>query len=211
MKLKAVDVSKKIKENIVLNNINLELESGRIYGLFGRNGSGKTMLLRCLAGIINPTSGKIFVNELELHKDLDILPNLGIIIENMNFWKFYSAYDNLKTLSEINQKIDDARIIQILSLVGLNPYDKRTISKYSLGMRQRLAIAQALMEYPDILLLDEPTNSLDESGILLFRDLMLEEKKKGTLIIIASHNREDLNLLSDVRLKMENGSVMEDS
>lgn len=212
MKIEVTNLSKKIYNYEILKNINLELEGGYIYGIYGRNGSGKTMLLRCLAGIVSLSSGEIICDDKKLHRDMDILPNLGMIIENIGFWKMYSGFDNLKALASINRKVDDERIGQILNTVGLNPKDKRSVRKYSLGMRQRLAIAQALMEYPEVLLLDEPTNALDESGVEFFRKLMIEEKEKGTLILIASHNKEDIELLSDIKLHMVEGELyMEDT
>ncbi|MDR2042896.1 MAG: ABC transporter ATP-binding protein [Clostridium sp.] len=207
MKIEATRLSKKIQGHEILKNIDLELEGGYIYGLYGRNGSGKTMLLRCLAGIVDLSSGEILCDGRKLHRDMDVLPDLGMMVENMGFWKMYSGFENLKALAGIRRKVGDERIRQILDTVGLNPQDRRSVRKYSLGMRQRLAIAQALMEDPRILLLDEPTNALDESGVELFRQLMREEKEKGVLILIASHNQEDLELLSDRKLRMVDGCL----
>lgn len=207
MKILVKDLKKSVKGVSILENINLEFESGKIYGLYGRNGSGKTMLLRCLAGMLNYNSGTIMYNEKCLHKDIDIAPNAGVIIENVGFWGMYTGFENLKMLAGIRKKIDDKRIRETLKLVGLDPADKRVVAKYSLGMRQRLAIAQALMEYPDVLLLDEPTNALDEEGVEEFRKLLLKEKEKGTIVIIASHNKEDMSVLADVKLHMVNGKV----
>lgn len=207
MQVEVKKLGKQIKGNVILEDVNLKLESGRIYGMYGRNGSGKTMLLRCLAGLLRYEQGEIAYDGKCLHKQITIPPNAGVMIENVGFWSMYTGFENLKMLASIRQKIDDARIRDVIAEVGLDPSDKRNVGKYSLGMRQRLAIAQALMEYPDILLLDEPTNALDEDGIELFRELLRREKERGCIIVLASHNKEDINQLADVRLHMVKGRL----
>lgn len=207
MQVEVKKLGKQIKGNVILEDVNLKLESGRIYGMYGRNGSGKTMLLRCLAGLLRYEQGEIAYDGKCLHKQITIPPNAGVMIENVGFWSMYNGFENLKMLASIRQKIDDARIRDVIAEVGLDPSDKRNVGKYSLGMRQRLAIAQALMEYPDILLLDEPTNALDEDGIELFRELLRREKERGCIIVLASHNKEDINQLADVRLHMVKGRL----
>lgn len=207
MQVEVKNLGKTIKGNVILNDINLRLESGKIYGLYGRNGSGKTMLLRCLAGLLKYGQGVIAYDGKCLHEQIAIPPNAGVMIENVGFWSMYTGFENLKMLAAIRQKIDDVRIREVIGEVGLNPADKRNVGKYSLGMRQRLAIAQALMEYPDILLLDEPTNALDEEGILLFRNLLQQEKQRGCIVVLASHNKEDIEQLADVRLHMIKGRL----
>ena len=207
MQVEVKKLGKQIKGNVILEDVNLKLESGRIYGMYGRNGSGKTMLLRCLAGLLRYEQGEIAYDGKCLHKQITIPPNAGVMIENVGFWSMYNGFENLKMWASIRQKIDDARIRDVIAEVGLDPSDKRNVGKYSLGMRQRLAIAQALMEYPDILLLDEPTNALDEDGIELFRELLRREKERGCIIVLASHNKEDINQLADVRLHMVKGRL----
>lgn len=207
MNLKIEDVSKQIKGENVLQHISLDMNSGNIYGIYGKNGSGKTMLLRCISGIANINDGQILCDGKRLHKDIDILPNMGLLIENVSFWKMYSGFDNLKMLARIRGKIDEERIYEIMELVGLNPKLKKNVGKYSLGMRQKLAIAQAIMEYPDIILLDEPTNALDEKSVENFRRIMRTEKERGALIVIASHNKDDIELLSDVKIHVQNGQI----
>ena len=203
------NVSKKINEDAILDNVSLRLEGGKIYGLFGRNGSGKTMFLRVMSGLMAFDSGTVSYDGKILHKDMEILPNMGMIIENTGFWKSYTGKENLKTLARINKKIDDNRIDEILKIVGLESSANKSVRQYSLGMRQRLAIAQALMEYPEVLLLDEPSNGLDENGVTLFRKLMLKEKNRGAIILLVSHNNEDVNDILDVKLKIDTGKIVE--
>lgn len=207
MQIKIRGLRKKIKGTVVLDGIDLHLETGKIYGLYGRNGSGKTMLLRCMAGLVRYNEGEIMYDGKILHKHIEIPPNVGVMIENVGFWSMYTGFENLKMLAGIRKKVKDERICEVLEIVGLDPKDKRTVRKYSLGMKQRLAIAQAIMEYPEILLLDEPTNALDEQGVSEFRELLLREKEKGTIVVIASHNKEDISQLSDVKLHMVKGRV----
>lgn len=172
MYIEISNLSKTIKGVEVLKDISLRLESGKIYGLKGKNGSGKTMLMRCIAGLIRATQGKIDINGDILGKDISFPKSIGVLIENPAFIDKYTGFKNLKILASIQNKIDDDTIKQYLSSVGLEPEDKRTYKKYSLGMKQRLGIACALMESPDIILLDEPINALDESGIKLVRKLL---------------------------------------
>ena len=202
-------VTKKHNNDYILKDISLTLESGRIYGLFGRNGSGKTMLLKAMSGLMSFDSGTVICDGKVLHKDMEVIPDLGMIIENTGFWKAYSGRENLRVLAGINKKVDDSRVDEVLKIVGLeNSADKR-VKRYSLGMRQRLAIAQAIMEYPRVLLLDEPTNGLDESGVTMFRELIKSEKERGAIILIVSHNTEDVEDIIDIRLQIESGRIVE--
>lgn len=198
-------LSKTMQKTTILNNISFDFEGGKIYGLYGINGSGKTMLLRALAGIIIANEGQIIIDGQQLHKDISFPPKLGLIIENTSMLEAYSAKTNLKMLASIQKTASEEDINLALTRVGLDPTSKLKVKKYSLGMKQRLSIAQAIFEKPNILLLDEPTNALDTDGIELFHQILLEEKARGALIIIASHNKEDINLLSDAKLKMQNG------
>lgn len=199
------NLSKTIKNNKILDNVNLTFESGHVYGLVGRNGSGKTMLLRAICGLIFPDSGKVIIDGKQLHKDISFPESCGIIIENTDLLPNFSAFDNLKMLSEIKNTANDNMIKSAIKSVGLDHDSKKKVKTFSLGMKQRLSIAQTLFEDPDILLLDEPTNALDEDGVNDVRRILLEQKKKNKLIIIASHNKEDISLLSDTVISVSNG------
>lgn len=201
------NVSKQLKRKTILSNIYLNLKSGNIYGFVGENGSGKTMLFRAISGLMDISKGEILLNEKVLHKDMKVLPNLGIMIENAGLYPELTGLDNLKLLAKLNRKIGETEIREAIKKVGLDADDKRTFRKYSLGMKQRIVFAQAIMEKPDILLLDEPTNALDEKGIHSIRQIIYEEKQRGALILIASHNKEDIQILSDEIYHVENGTV----
>lgn len=198
-------VSLQIKKAKLLTDVNLTLHSGKVYGLRGRNGSGKTVLMKCICGFMRPTEGSVSVNGKVIHKDMDFLPSAGIIIEEPGFFPNYSGFKNLKILAGIQNRITDDKIRQMMELVGLDSTMKKPVGKYSLGMRQRLGIAQAMMEDPEILILDEPTNGLDEDGVEWFRQFIMEQKEKGKLILLASHSREDIEMLSDEVYYMEKG------
>ena len=191
------NVSKQLKGKTILSNIYLNLKGGNIYGFVGENGSGKTMLFRAISGLMEISEGEILLNEKVLHKDMKVLPNLGIMIENAGLYPELTGLDNLKLLAKLNRKIGETEIREAIKKVGLDADDKRTFRKYSLGMKQRIVFAQAIMEKPDILLLDEPTNALDEKGVNSIRQIIYEEKQRGALILIASHNKEDIQILSD--------------
>lgn len=207
MKININDISREIKSNMILNNITLEFESGKIYGLCGHNGSGKTMLLRAIAGLIQIDKGEIVIDHQTLHQDIDYPPEMGLIIETPTFFKYYTGMENLLYLAEIRDKISKPDVLEALKRVGLDPNDKRTVAKYSLGMKQRLAIAQAIMEKPQLILLDEPTNALDQDAILQFKKIMAEEKKRNACIIIATHNHQDIDELFDEKIYLNSGKV----
>ncbi len=198
---------KVLKKRNVLDDISYTFENGKIYGLYGRNGSGKTMLLRAMAGLIYPTSGEIIIDGQVLHRDISFPKDCGIIIENMELMPQYDGFTNLKLLGKIKKTATDEDIMEALETVGLKSAARQKVKEYSLGMKQKLSIAQAIFEKPKILLLDEPTNALDEKSIDNFRQTLLELKDKGTLIIIASHNKDDIRLLSDVVIEMEEGKM----
>ena len=203
------NISKKIKGKTILDHISYEFQEGKIYGLYGRTGSGKTMLLRAIAGVIFVDEGSIVIDEKRLHKEIDFPESVGIIIEKTDLLPQYDAFTNLKILSKIKNIANDEDIRNAVEAVGLNPDDKLKVKKYSLGMKQRLSIAQAIFENPDLLLLDEPTNALDEKSIEMVRNILLEKKAEGKTIIIASHNKDDLRILADVTLQMEDGRLWE--
>lgn len=207
MEVEVENYSKKLKGRNVLDNVSYKFEGGNIYGLYGRNGSGKTMLMRAVAGLIFPTSGEVIIDGKVLHKEISFPKDMGVIIENMELMPQYDAYDNLKILGKIRKTATDDDINSTLEKVGLHDVKGKKVRTYSLGMKQKLAIAQAIFEHPKLLLLDEPTNALDEESINDIRKLLLELKEKGVLIIVASHNKEDIELLSDVKINMADGKI----
>lgn len=201
------NLTKKFKEATVLDNVNVTFEKGKVHGLIGRNGSGKTMLMKCICGIVPPTSGEIIVNEKRIGKDTDIPKNVGVIIETPGFIPNYSAYNNLKFLAALNNNIGREEIRDAIKSVGLNPDDKKHVGKFSLGMRQRLGLAQAIMENPDLLILDEPMNGLDKDGVCDMREYLLALKEQGKTILIASHSAEDIDILCDTVCEMDKGHL----
>ena len=189
----------------ILRDVSARFEEGQIHGIVGRNGSGKTMLMKCICGFIRPDSGKIFVDGKQVGRDVDFPPDLGLLIETPGFVPYYSGLKNLELLAAINRRASKERLNVCMEQLGLgNAKDKR-VSKYSMGMRQRLGIAQAIMENPRLLILDEPLNGLDEQGVEDIRALLLELKGQGKTILLSSHNREDIDLLCDSVCKMAGG------
>jgi ABC-2 type transport system ATP-binding protein len=206
--IKVENITKKFGETTVLDGISLPFDKNKIHGLIGRNGSGKTMLLKCICGFVIPTTGTIYVNGMQIGKDLDVPESVGIIIKAPSFLPNYDGYTNLKFLAAINNIISKEQIYAVIEKVGLDPKSKRPVGKYSLGMRQRLGIAQALMEDPDILILDEPMNGLDNQGVADIRKLLLELRNQGKTIILASHGKEDIEILCDTVHELDRGKVI---
>lgn len=198
-------VSLTLRKTQILKDINKTFEKGKIHGLIGRNGSGKTMLMKCICGFIKPTEGEIKVFGKKIGKDCDFPDSVGIIIETPGFIPYYSGYKNLKLLADLNRKITDEQVKNAMNQVGLAPELKRHVKKYSLGMRQRLGLAQAIMENPDLLILDEPMNGLDKDGVSDMRKYLLELKEQGKTILIASHSAEDIEILCDTVCEMDKG------
>lgn len=207
MKVVFKNYNKLIKKKEILTDINLTFESGKIYGLHGHNGSGKTMLLRAICGLILPTSGSVTVDGKTVGKDIEFPDSVGVIIENMSLIPEYTGFKNLQLLAGIKKKIGDSEIRDTLISVGLDSDDKRKVKEYSLGMKQKLNFAQAIMEKPELLLLDEPTNAMDVQTVEKVRSILVEMKEKGTLIIIASHNKEDLDALCDEFIDICDGKI----
>lgn len=203
--IKVENVYKSFGKTVVLQNINVLFEKGKIHGLIGRNGSGKTMLMKCICGFVPVSSGEIIINGKILKNGKEIPDNIGVIIETPGFLPAYSAYRNLKFLADIKGKISKQQIYEAISKVGLDPKSKKHVGKYSLGMRQRLGLAQAIMENPDILILDEPMNGLDKDGVKDMQNYLLDLKAKGKTIIIASHSSEDISILCDEVYEMDKG------
>lgn len=208
LELKVENISKTIRGKTILKGISLSLHGGNVYGFVGKNGSGKTMLFRAVSGLMKVDEGKIIWEGKVLHKDLAVLPSLGIVLENAGLFPNMTGFENLKYLAALTGKIGNKEIENAILRVGLEPKDKRTYKKYSMGMKQRLAIAQAIMERPDVIMLDEPTNALDEEGVLRIRTIIQEEKARGAIILIASHNSEDIQILADEKYYIENGSII---
>lgn len=201
------EVTKKIEKDTVLSSIDVHFESGKIYGIVGKNGSGKTMMFRVMSGLVKPTYGKILIDGKELYKEQSLVENLGLIIENEEMDPTLTAFQNLQLLAGINKKIGVDEIKHAMELVGLDPMDKRKYKKYSLGMRQKAAIAQAIMEDPDYIFLDEPTNGLDDDTVSDFCEMLLKEKAKGKLIVIASHSKEVIERICDEYYEMKQGHL----
>ena len=199
------DVCLTLSKTEILKHINVSFEQGKIHGLIGRNGSGKTMLMKCICGFVKPTSGEITVDGKRVGKDVDFPKNMGIIIETPGFIPYYSGYKNLKLLAGLNGKIGKEEIRKSMEQVGLDPDLKRHVRKYSLGMRQRLGLAQAIMENPDTLILDEPFNGLDKDGVKDMREYLLSYKKQGKTILICSQSAEDIEALCDTVHEMDKG------
>ncbi len=208
MKIKITHLSKNIKKAVILDDVNMELESGRIYGLKGKNGSGKTMLMRAICGLITPTNGTVEIDGKILGKDISFPESIGVLIENPSFISNYTGMKNLQVLASIQKRIGDEEIRNTLELVGLDPDDKRTFKKYSLGMKQRLGIAEAIMERPDIVILDEPINALDEAGAAMIREILHNLRNEGKLIILACHDTEELNFLADEIYEIAEGKII---
>lgn len=206
--IRIVNVTKKYKNVNVVKNVSLELNEGKICGLVGRNGSGKTVLMKCITGFVIPTSGEIYFDNKKLGEDMDFAPDTGVIIETPGFVGYQNAVENLLGLASIQKKIGKSQIIEALELVGLDPENKLKVGKHSLGMRQRLGIAQAIMEKPNTLILDEPMNGLDKDGVEDMRKLFMKLREQGKTILISSHNAEDINILCDSVWEMDKGEVM---
>lgn len=209
MLIRVENASKRFRGRNVLDDINAEFESGKIYGLIGINGSGKTMLLRLLCGLIVPSDGKIHVDGKQLHKDLSFPHNTGVLIEKPEFLNSLTGLENLKILASIKDIISDEKIKEFMKLFSLDPEDKKPIRKYSLGMKQKIGIIQAIMEDPSFLVLDEPFNALDESSAEMLKKMLLLYREEGKLIIITSHHREDIEDLCDYVYKMDDGKITE--
>lgn len=207
MKIQIRDVTKYIKKTLILDKVTLDFSGGRVYGLQGPNGSGKTMLMRLIAGLIKPSFGEVRIDGKKLGTDIEFPPSMGLLLENPAFLLPYTGLRNLELLASINGIIGINQCRQALLDVGLDPDDKRKYKKYSLGMKQRLGIAAAIMEKPDLILLDEPTNALDDMGVEQVCQLIEREKKRGAVVIISCHDPLVLEKISDEILSVSEGRV----
>ena len=206
--IEILNLSKKYGKHRIIDSITCKFEPGTIYGLVGPNGSGKTTLMRCICGFARPSGGEIIVDGEQVGKDVDFAPKTGIIIEEPGFLLQLSAIRNLKILANVSQEVSSRQIIEIMKLVGLDPYEKKPVSKYSLGMRQRLGIAQAIMENPNNLILDEPFNGLDNSGIKEVYELLKKFKYDGKTIVLVSHSMIEISSTCDVVFEIKNGKLL---
>lgn len=200
--------SKNIGNKVILDNINLSLNKNQIYGFIGKNGSGKTMLFKSILGLLKLTEGEIIIDSHKIGISDSYPISVGVMIENNNLWSYMNAFDNLKVLASINKSLTDHEIEEAIKRVGLDPKSKKTYSKFSLGMKQRLIFAQAIMEKPDLLVLDEPTNALDKNGVEMFKEIIKQEKERGATILISSHSIEGFDELCDNVFEMENGKLI---
>lgn len=201
------NISKSFHGQTVLENITISFAKGKIHGIIGENGSGKTVLLKCICGLLYPDCGTITVDGKVLGQDTDFAPNTGVVIETPAFIPYKSGIGNLRDLASIRHTIGQSDIIKAMNKVGLDPNNKKRVGKYSLGMRQRLGIAQAFMEAPDLLILDEPMNSLDKQGIQEMRSLFLDLRAEGKTILMTSHNTEDIQILCDTVHEIDDGKL----
>ena len=208
MKISIQNLTKIIKGNVVTDNISIELQNGNVYGLCGDNGCGKTMMMRLIAGLILPTKGTVTFDGKTLGKEIDFPPKTGVLIENPAFIEGKTGLENLKLLSSINSDVSEELICKAIARVGLNPKDKKKFRKYSLGMKQRLGIAAAIMEKPDLIILDEPTNALDSSGVQLTKKIIAEERERGALVIMTCHDYSVLENVCNVIFTIENGKII---
>lgn len=205
--IKIENYTQKIKKDIILNDINLHLKENKIYGFVGRNGSGKSILFKGICGLLNISNGKIMIKGKEIGKDIDFYDNLGAVLDGAGFLPNLSSFDNLKLLASIRNKISDSDIKSALNKVGLDPNDKKKYKKYSLGMKQKLALAQAIMENPELLILDEPFNGLDSYSVKDIREILIDYKKEGKTILISSHIKEDIDILCDEVYELDRGNI----
>lgn len=203
------EVSKSIYGVPIINSVSMTLVSGNVYGFQGINGSGKTMLMRLICGLIYPTKGEIVIDGKRLGKEITFPQSVGLLLENPAFLDSYTGFENLKMLASIKNIITREEIHEAITSVGLDPLDKRKYKKFSLGMKQRLGIAAAIMEKPDILILDEPTNSLDSSGVFLVKTIIAKERERGAIIILACHDLPVLQDVSDEIFLLEQGKITE--
>lgn len=209
MRIELKHLTKRIRGITVLDDISYTFQGGCIYGLSGKNGCGKTMLMRSIAGLVYPSSGSVFIDGKELGRDISFPPSMGLLIENPAFLNDYTGLDNLKILAQVQGGPSEAQLLETLGRVGLDAGDKRRYYKYSLGMRQRLGIAAAIMGEPDVILLDEPINAIDADGVAAIRDVIRGLVHEERVIIIACHDKEEMEYMADQVIHMSEGRVEE--
>lgn len=209
MKIEIKNVTKIIKKTKVIDSVSLKFEGGKIYGLSGKNGCGKTMLMRLISGLIYPTTGEIIINDKILGRDCSFPESIGLLIENPAFLTDYTAYENLKMLNGmVGKKLSKEEILDVIESVGLDPKDKRKYYKFSLGMKQRLGIAAAIMGKPEVILLDEPINAIDVDGVSEIRNLIRDLRDEDRVIVIACHDKEEMEYMADEIIYMKDGKIV---
>lgn len=208
MVITATHVTKRIKKRVVLDDVSVSARSGEVVGLVGENGSGKTMLLRVLSGLVHADAGEVRIDGALLGEDIDFPPSIGLLIEGPAFIEEYSGYENLRMLAMVKHAIGPETVRGAIVQMGLDPDDRRPVRAYSLGMRQRLGIAMAIMERPDLVLLDEPSNALDEDGVRTLRDVIRGERARGAAVVLASHDKGLVRDVADRVLRMSSGRVL---
>jgi ABC-type multidrug transport system, ATPase component len=208
MKIEIKNYTKIIKGSTVLDNINVVFESGKIYGLKGKNGSGKTMLMRAISGLIRPSSGEVMIENEVLGRDISFPRSIGVLIENPAFLANETGFSNLRMLADLGEGVSNEDIEAVLSELGLDSKDKKSYKKYSLGMKQKLGIAAAVMEHPDIIILDEPINALDQDSVEVVKKIIIRERDRGAVIILACHDTEELEYLSDEIVCIQDGKII---
>jgi len=208
MKIEIKNYTKIIKGSTVLDNINTVFESGKIYGLKGKNGSGKTMLMRAISGLIRPSSGEVIIENEVLGRDISFPRSIGVLIENPAFLANETGFSNLRMLADLGEGVSNEDIEAVLSELGLDSKDKKSYKKYSLGMKQKLGIAAAVMEHPDIIILDEPINALDQDSVEVVKKIIIRERDRGAVIILACHDTEELEYLSDEIVCIQDGKII---
>ncbi len=209
MKIEIRNVTKVIKKTKVIDNVDITFEGGKIYGLSGKNGCGKTMLMRLISGLIYPTEGEVVIDGKILGRDCSFPKSIGLLIENPAFLEEYTAYENLRMLNGVGgNRLDKEEMLRLIQSVGLDPHDSRKYYKFSLGMRQRLGIAAAIMGKPDVILLDEPINAIDEDGVSEIRDLVRSLSGEDRIIIIACHDKEEMEYMADEIIYMKDGKIV---
>lgn len=208
MKIELENVTKIIGGQMILDHITLSMISGKVYGFQGINGSGKTMLMRAIIGLIRLNDGRVMIDGRQVGKDMEFPENVGFLLENPAFLDRYSGKNNLKLLADIRKKVGEMRINEVLQTVGLDMNDRRKYKKYSLGMKQRLGIAAAVLEFPDLVILDEPANALDESGVEIMKNVIQTERDRGALVILSCHDAELLHEMSDIIFRIDSGKII---
>ncbi len=206
--IEVIGVSKRFGKDTVLDNVSISFEEGKIHGIIGRNGSGKTVLMKCILGFLRTTEGKVTVFGRQIGRDCDFAPDTGMIIETPGFLPGETGRSNLLWLGRLKGQISKERVDEVITMCGLDPNLKKGVGKYSLGMRQRLGIAQAMLEDPKLLILDEPFNALDTTGVDEMRQLLLSLKERGKTIVLASHFKEDVDFLCDTVIRMDKGVII---
>lgn len=202
------NVSKSINHNYIIKDVSMKMHGGEIYGLWGKNGCGKTMLMRIISGLVRTDEGTVLADGMQIGKEIDFIQDMGIMLETPGFIEHYTAKENLLAIAEIKQKVTEKRIDELLELMGLNNTGRKKIKKFSLGMRQKVGIISAIMEEPAVIILDEPFNALDIGSVKLVKELIKEQKERGALIIVSCHDKDEMNEIADTVYCMEEGKII---